>query len=132
MNDKEKPYIPIYEKDKIELNYFNYNSPIQIIQDIQNNIRENFDNKIYNAVIKYDIHVDKQELIKALEYDRNQYEQGFKDAKKRYEKALDKACDYLERVNSQDCNIFDEYDDIPDIAYSFDKKQWKEWAKKDE
>lgn len=46
------------------------------------------------------------------------------------EKALDKACDYLERVNIQDCKIFDEYDDIPDIAYSFDKKLWKEWAKK--
>lgn len=48
----------------------------------------------------------------------------------RLEKALDKACDYLERVNIQDCNVFDEYDDIPDIAYSFDENQWKEQCMK--
>lgn len=48
------------------------------------------------------------------------------------EKALDKACNYLERVNIQDCNVFDEYDDIPDIAYSFDENQWKEQCMKDD
>lgn len=35
---------------------------------------------IVKAIKSYDINVDKDELIKALNYDRNQYKAGYKDA----------------------------------------------------
>lgn len=58
----------------------NYLSPINIwitetMQDFHNNIEE----QVYKEVINVGISVDKKELLKALEYDRNQYEKGFKD-----------------------------------------------------
>lgn len=34
---------------------------------------------IYRAIQTYNINVDKDELIKALNYDRHQYEKGFSD-----------------------------------------------------
>ena len=55
-----------------------YKSPIEIIcGDIQKQI----DNDIYRVVQKYDIKVDKNELIQALQYDRDQYEKGYADGK---------------------------------------------------
>ena len=36
--------------------------------------------EVLKAVYTYDIHVDKDELIRALNDDRRQYEQGYKDA----------------------------------------------------
>jgi hypothetical protein len=55
-----------------------YKSPIEIIcGDIQKQI----DNDIYRVTQKYDIKVDKNELIQALQYDRDQYEKGYADAK---------------------------------------------------
>lgn len=61
-----------------------YESPIKIIkpidfitQQITHQIDEAVDNQIYEAVLKVGIEVDKEELIKALRYDRGEYEQGF-------------------------------------------------------
>lgn len=36
---------------------------------------------ILRAVQKYGINVDKEELLRALQYDRNQYEKGYDDGK---------------------------------------------------
>ena len=59
-----------------------YRSPVEIITgEIENKI----ENDIMTAVYHYDIKVDKNELIKALDYDRKQYEQGYEDAKKAYQ-----------------------------------------------
>lgn len=55
-----------------------YKSPIDIIQE---EMRTKFDNKILETVINVGIKVNKDELIKALEYDRNQYLEGYKEAK---------------------------------------------------
>lgn len=55
-----------------------YKSPIEIIYgDIQTQI----ENDIYNVVQSYGINVSKEELIRALKYDRDQYEKGYADAK---------------------------------------------------
>ena len=55
-----------------------YRSPIEIIcADVQKQV----DNDIYRVVQKYDIKVDKNELIQALQYDRNQYDKGYADGK---------------------------------------------------
>lgn len=37
------------------------------------------DDNIYRTVLKYDINVDKEELLRALEYDRLQYDAGYLD-----------------------------------------------------
>lgn len=38
--------------------------------------------EVYKAVIRYGINVEKDELIRALKYDRQQYEAGFADGRK--------------------------------------------------
>lgn len=90
-----------------------YKSPIDIIQE---EMRTKFDNKILEAVLKFDIRVNIDELIKALEYDRNQYLEGYKEAKEIYEKALDKACEEL--AYKDNCLIMS-------------PEEWKEWCLKD-
>lgn len=54
-----------------------YNSPIEIIEG---QIRMEVEDNILRAVLKHDIHVDKFELLRALQYDRGQYEKGYQDA----------------------------------------------------
>ena len=52
-----------------------YKSPIEIYVA---NVVSEFDGAVMKACQKVYIEVDKEELIKALEYDRGQYEKGFK------------------------------------------------------
>lgn len=60
-----------------------YKSPIEVIVgQIQTQIAEDLDNHIFKAVREVGINVDKEELLKALRYDRDQYEKGFEDGKK--------------------------------------------------
>ena len=60
-----------------------YQSPIEIIQG---EIETKIENDIMTAVQRYGIRVDKEELIKALQYDRKQYEQGYEDARKAFQR----------------------------------------------
>lgn len=58
-----------------------YENPINlIVDDIQNRIIEERENQIM-CEIQQQMHVDinKDELIRALQYDRHQYEQGYYD-----------------------------------------------------
>jgi hypothetical protein len=58
-----------------------YQAPIELlITDIQHQIVKEQDEEIYRAVVHYIPNVDKEELLKALRYDRNQYEKGYADA----------------------------------------------------
>jgi hypothetical protein len=53
-----------------------YQSPIQqYVSDMSMQI----DNDVCTAVQKVGIYVDKEELIKALRYDRQQYDKGYAD-----------------------------------------------------
>lgn len=56
-----------------------YKSPIEIITG---QIKTNYDNAIYSAVQNVGINIDREELLKALEYDRGQYEDGFREGEK--------------------------------------------------
>jgi hypothetical protein len=57
-----------------------YRSPIDIlVSDIQHQIAEKQDEQIYKAVVSVGINVDKDELIRALAYDRHQYMKGYAD-----------------------------------------------------
>lgn len=42
-------------------------------------IKYKLEGEVFRAVGKVGIHVDKDELLKALEYDRDQYSKGFRD-----------------------------------------------------
>ena len=58
-----------------------YKSPIDLVYDqVFTGLKKQMDEDIYKAVLNVGINVDKGELIKALRYDRGQYDQGRKDA----------------------------------------------------
>ena len=58
----------------------NYRSPINIwITEAQQDFQKQVDEQVYKEVINVGVSVDKKELLKALEYDRDQYAKGFKD-----------------------------------------------------
>lgn len=59
-----------------------YKSPIEmLVADIQHQIAQQQDEEIYKAVVSVGINVDKDELIRALAYDRKQYSKGFVDGR---------------------------------------------------
>ena len=59
-----------------------YKSPISIYETAVKTIMEQRENAIFAKVQDaFDVQVDKQELIRALMYDRNQYEKGYADGK---------------------------------------------------
>ena len=53
-----------------------YESPIK---SICKQFCEEIEDYIYKSVIKVGVNVDKEELIRALQYDRDQYDHGYKD-----------------------------------------------------
>ena len=70
-----------YKGDAIPLQDFyrdamNYQSPIELIHQ---GLETKVENDIFKAILNYGINVDKDELIKALKYDRDQYEKGYAD-----------------------------------------------------
>ena len=56
-----------------------YESPIAIIKGA---FTTEYENGVMTAVQKYGVNVDKEELIKALNYDREQYRKGFEDGRR--------------------------------------------------
>lgn len=61
-----------------------YDSPVELfdVVDYAKKVNEETDNYIYEYIVKLGINVNKEELIKALQYDRDQYEKGYKDGLK--------------------------------------------------
>lgn len=58
----------------------NYLSPINIwITEVDKDFQNQVDEQVYKEVLNVGVSVDKKELIKALKYDRDQYNKGFKD-----------------------------------------------------
>ena len=81
-----------------------YQSPIALFKTdpIIETLKTETDEMIFRAVANADVQVDKDELIKALQYDRGQYEKGYSDGvlheQERLEKAIHKAIDALEEL----------------------------------
>lgn len=76
-----------------------YESPIQLTS----NVRTEVDNEIFKAIVEHNVNVDKDELIKALRYDRDQYDKGYTDGVKDFAREL-KNCftiskEYLDIIN---------------------------------
>jgi hypothetical protein len=55
-----------------------YESPINIIYG---QMQMALENEVFKAVQDVHVEVDRDELIKALQYDRDQYERGFADGR---------------------------------------------------
>lgn len=73
-----------------------YESPIDITYG---KIQLQLERNVCKAVQQVDIKVDKEELIKALEYDRDQYMKGYLDGKVEY---LDKIRAEIKALNPVD------------------------------
>lgn len=57
-----------------------YKSPISIYETAMQTIIEQRENAIFAKVQDaFDVQVDKEELIRALQYDRGQYDKGYRD-----------------------------------------------------
>ena len=69
-----------------------YESPINIIIS---KLCTNLESDCVKSVQRYGFDVDKEELAKALNYDRKQYEKGHTDG---YNKAID---DFAEKLNAK-------------------------------
>lgn len=82
-----------------------YQSPIQILYDGIDSIQEQQKNEVFKYVRKYGIYVDKEELQKALNYERNQYAKGFQDGKKSVKidtiKEIDRLIARLEELKNE-------------------------------
>lgn len=73
-----------------------YESPIKVIMG---NMRMEQEDNIFRAVREYGVDVDKDELIKALKYDREQYEKGYINGYNA--KASDVAREFRQRMNEK-------------------------------
>lgn len=75
-----------------------WESPINVmeIQDsFVSEIKEKTEEMVFTEIKRIGIDVNKEELIKALQYDRNQYEKGYKDG---CNKAIDEIMEIVKRA----------------------------------
>jgi hypothetical protein len=119
-----------YEVSASFTDFDRWESPIKRIEsELMTKIERDAENNLIcsvNQSIGYE--VDKDELIKALNYDRDQYNKGYKNASRRYNKDLMKATTYIEllidkieHLNSHAvCHI---HEDIPKEIYEFLEKE---------
>ncbi len=66
-----------------------YESPIKVLIE---NTQMTVTDGIYKAVQDYGITVNKDELMKALQYDRNQYNKGYEDGARELAERLKDEC----------------------------------------
>ena len=77
-----------------------YENPITMIcQGIQTQIVQRDEQMILEAIQKQGVFIDKEELIKAIKYDRNQYSKGYKDG---VSEVLGKIKVEIEQMNNLD------------------------------
>lgn len=62
--------------ENLLLDLSEYTSPIKLLHT---QIQTSIENDVFKAIEKHGIEVDKEELIKALAYDRDQYQKGYQD-----------------------------------------------------
>lgn len=98
-----------------------YQSPIEIIHD---NMRMEIEGEVYKAVQRVGVNVDKEELLKALQYDRGQYLKGYGDG---YAKAIEEFTEKVVAELEKEKEIHTEhfrislYKDYPEIKKMYEK-----------
>jgi hypothetical protein len=86
---------------------YNYKSPIETTMlQVKSDIVKRLEDTTYKAVIECGVVVDKGELLKALAYDREQYEKGYGDGYRaaKAEIVRCKDCKFWFRNNGHDKN----------------------------
>lgn len=62
------------------MGHYDYTSPLELItREISRKVDEDMDKLVTTSIKEVGVLVDKEELIKALNYDRQQYEKGYTD-----------------------------------------------------
>lgn len=92
-----------------------YESPIKIIQQLHEQIQMDFENNIMKAVQSYAIDVNKEELLKALKYDREQYNKGYKDGTRKTIENILQKIDEIKRKPIELCYDVPLYESIIQI-----------------
>lgn len=77
-----------------------YQSPIELIVD---KVRMEQDEYVVRCVQKMGVNVDRDELIRALMYDRDQYEQGYADGRWARDSEIVRCKDCIHR-DKYECN----------------------------
>lgn len=113
-----------------------YESMIKVIEQ---QAQVHMENEIMSAVQKVGINVDKEELVRALKYDRGQYEKGYADGKRdggKKNAALELLLDWAIECDFGYDNIPEEYeqykDEVKDMGYKegliyIAERQIEEW-----
>lgn len=95
---------------------YKYISPVQLsynsIREIEKQMMKEQENKIYKYIVEMGVNVDKYELIKALNYDRNQYDKGYNDA-------LLILNDLIDKINEIEKNGFVDADELIQIIKNY-------------
>lgn len=66
--------------DLFEESWSNYESPISVIMpSVLTQLEVNIEKSVVSAISDLGVSVDKDELVRALQYDREQYEKGYRD-----------------------------------------------------
>lgn len=97
-----------------------------MIKAIQQQARVHMEDEVMSAVQRVGISVDKEELIRALKYDRGQYEKGYADGKRdggKRNAALELLLDWAIECDFGYDNIPDEYEEYKDEIADMDYKE---------
>lgn len=80
-----------------------YESPIEVFtRKIVQDIEERIDGVIFKECVRVGVNVNKDELIKALRYDRGQYDCGYADGRAARDREI---------VRCKDCKYLAHFDD---------------------
>lgn len=91
-----------------------YESPINIFQTTErfsSRIEAETEKMIFSAIQGVGVNVNKQELLKALAYDRQQYQKGYEDGIRAFTERLIEERNKYERIYDIDdfiCNLANE------------------------
>lgn len=88
-----------------------YDSPIELFTA---EIQTKFENGIVDALQRFDIDVNREELLRALKYDRDQYHKGFSDGRMSGRVERDE-----EIIRCADCKHYDPDTEFCDIHSHF-------------
>ena len=97
-----------------------------MIKAIQQQARVHMEDEVMSAVQRVGISVDKEELIRAIKYDRGQYEKGYADGKRdggKRNAALELLLDWAIECDFGYDNIPEEYEEYKDEIADMDYKE---------
>lgn len=104
-----------------KFNFMDYQSPISIIaKSIAKHFDAAIENGVYKQMHEFGVIVDKDELVKALKYDREQYNKGYADGFANADKevaielfaAMDEAIDLICEMAGFGIKIFGKYAEL--------------------